>query len=185
MHATGHTSSGLLAGIGFAEVAGLDHGTGIIAAVVVAAGATGWTSPDIDLWWHGRGIFAHRGITHWWPAVLVFGVLTTTTVGHFAPEFAWIPMAHLCGLLVHLLGDWAFGLPVRGTDGPGVPVSGPRSGFSGLGKVHSGGCTEVVFTWVVLIPSTYLAFALWTELDWIPALGAMLVLWWVGGAISK
>lgn len=185
MHATGHTMSGLLAGVGFAQVAGLDHGTGIIASVVVAAGATGVTSPDVDLWWHGRGIFAHRGVTHWLPAVLCFGLAETMLAGKFAPQLVWVALAHFCGLLIHLVGDWLFGLPVRGADGPGIPMKGPRSGFSGMGLMHSGGCAEVVFIWLVLVPSTYLAFTLWSGLDWVPALLVVLVLWWVGGVMSK
>jgi hypothetical protein len=168
MHASGHVMSGLLAGVGFAQLAGLDSGPGVLAAVTVAAGATGITSPDVDLWL--KGVVRHRGITHWLPTVMLFGATTTILAANYAPELTWVAMAHWVGLLVHLVGDFLFGMKVIGADGPGIPGKGPNSGYVGLGLFRSGGAAERVFTWLVLFPATVAAFKAWSGLDWTPAL---------------
>jgi hypothetical protein len=81
--------------------------------------------------------------------------------------------AHSTGLLTHLAGDWAFGQRVFGTDGPGIPVKSPTSGYRGLGWWSSGGPAERMLTWIVLAPLTFAAFAAWSGL---PAPSAAMLL---------
>jgi hypothetical protein len=156
--------SGVLAGIGFAAAARLDPGQGLLALLACSAGASGITSPDVDLWLKGKGMWAHRRITHWPPAVMMFAAsaILLTMVNALAA----LPLvaAHSVGLLTHLAGDWAFGRRVYGTDGAGIPTTSPTSGYSGLGWFSSGGWAEKMLTWIVLAPVTFSAFAAWSGL---------------------
>lgn len=172
MHGDGHAVTGALAGVGVAAALGLDPGQGLLAIALTSAGATGITSPDVDLWVKGSGILAHRRVTHWPAAVLGVATAGALILSLHAPDALWAWLAYTAGWVTHLAGDWAFGRRVYGTDGPGIPFRGPASGYHGLGLFRSGGRIERAFTWCVAAPALVAAVTVWTGLP-LPALAGL------------
>ncbi len=165
MHGDGHAVSGAIVGLGFAAVAQLDHGTGLIAASLTAFGASGIGSPDIDLWLKAGGKLAHRRGTHYWRWQAYLAGAGGVVVALAAPELWWAWGAYVIGWPTHLAGDWVFGQKDRYRDGPGIPLAGPDHGYHGLG-LDSGGWFERVFTWAVLVPLLGVTVKYWSGMSW-------------------
>lgn len=182
MHGDGHAVTGALAGVGVAAGLGLDPGQGLLAIVLTSAGATGVTSPDVDLWVRGSGILAHRRVTHWPPAVLGVAAAGALILSQYAPDAVWAWLAYTAGWLTHLAGDWAFGRRVYGTDGPGIPFRGPTSGYHGLGLFRSGGRIERAVTWAVAAPAFVVAFTAWSGLSPLGVVLVVVIAWAVGSS---
>jgi len=176
MYRDGHAVTGALTGACIAWALTLDPGQGLTAIAASAAGATGITSPDVDQWLKGRGVWAHRRGTHYWrwlARAAAAGMVVVLAVGWLlGVSLWWVWLAYTAGWFTHLAGDWAFGRRVHGTDGPGIPIRSPNRGYHGLGWFRSGGWTERVATWLVFAPALAAAVLSWLGVPWAAAVWA-------------
>lgn len=137
--AAGHRAAGALAGATMAgAVASSPWQAGVVLCVAVATSAGG-LSPDLDqtrVWrvlTGGRGVAAHRCVTHWWALPAVLAVVAPSTPD---PAVAWGVAA---GWGSHVVADAVIGAR-SARRGPGVPLL-PGAWHVGLG-VRCGGRVE-------------------------------------------